>query len=94
LIIAKYNYGICLEHLHLYSKAINTYEEIIKSNKCHIDSYLRKAYVLHKLGNSIESLVTLSNAERICKKELVSTAQMEKIHILKAYILFLKGHGD
>ena len=87
LIIAKYNYAICMESLHCYNKAISTYDEIIKGNKLHIDSYLRKAYVLHKLGNVTQSMYTLSTAESVCKAKTL-TSSIDKITLLKVYFLY------
>lgn len=51
LIIAKYNYGICLEKTNFNNKAIAIYEENLALNQCHLNSLLRKAFVLHKIGN-------------------------------------------
>lgn len=86
-IIAKYNFAICMETLHCYNKAISTYDEIIKVNKYHIDSYLRKAYVLHRLGNITQSMSTLSTAESACNK-MALTSSIDKIKLLKAYFLY------
>lgn len=87
LIIAKYNFAICMETLHCYNKAISTYDEILKVNKYHIDSYLRKAYVLHRLGNIYQSMYTLSTAESVCKTKAL-TSSIDKTKLLKAYLLY------
>lgn len=65
LIIANYNYGICLEQGNFNYKAIEFYDKNLTLNRCHLNSLLRKAYVLQKIGDHKSALTTLTAAEAL-----------------------------
>jgi hypothetical protein len=62
LIIAKYNYAICLEKGNYNYKALDLLQDILTSNPFHINSILKKALILHKIGDIHTALRSLTDA--------------------------------
>lgn len=57
------------------------------SNQYHIDSYLRRAYLLHRMGSGSEAMRTLDAAEAACRV----AGRREKVDVLRAYINYESG---
>jgi len=74
-----FDYAIILGKINQNQKSLDLFNQILRKNKYHLESYLSIAVIWQKLGNMKECLKSLQQAEEMCEKMKRYNLQSNKI---------------